>query len=108
MKTKSTLPKYFPRTNVNFYILLALFSPQDGHGIMNMVEEISEGDVRLAPGTLYGVLHKLEKDGLISKYDQLTSDRRHLYELTALGRNIVQEELHKLQSLIDKYNKMLQ
>ena len=46
-------------TEATYYILLSLFSPQHGYGIMQQTEELSGGRVRLAAGTLYGALKGL-------------------------------------------------
>ena len=46
-------------TEATYYILLALYNPQHGYGIMQEVEELSKGRVRLAAGTLYGALNVL-------------------------------------------------
>ena len=37
-----------------YYILLSLMEPMHGYGIMQNVEQLSKGRVKLAPGTLYG------------------------------------------------------
>ncbi|MBQ1446426.1 MAG: helix-turn-helix transcriptional regulator, partial [Solobacterium sp.] len=44
-------------TETTFYILLALYRPNHGYGIMLKAEEMSHGRVRLAAGTLYGALN---------------------------------------------------
>src|SRR5699024_12061006 len=54
-----------PLTETVFYILMCLIEPAHGYLIMSRVEEASEGQVRLAPGTLYGALENLSKQGLI-------------------------------------------
>ena len=56
---------YVPMTETAFYILLGLEKPNHGYGIVQMVEKMTAGEIRLAPGTMYGSLSKMEKDGLI-------------------------------------------
>ena len=46
-------------TESTFYILLSLVTPRHGYGIMQEVERMSEGRVRLRAGTLYGALNTL-------------------------------------------------
>ncbi|MDE6233212.1 MAG: PadR family transcriptional regulator, partial [Lachnospiraceae bacterium] len=41
-------------TEAVYYILLSLIQPLHGYGIMQNVEKLSKGRVRLAAGTLYG------------------------------------------------------
>ena len=52
-------------TEATYYILLSLWTPQHGYGIMQRAEELSEGRVRLAAGTLYGALSQLTTKGWI-------------------------------------------
>ena len=59
---------YVPMTETGFYILLCLQKPNHGYGIVQMVEKMTEGEIRLAPGTMYGSLSKMEKDGLYIGY----------------------------------------
>ena len=53
---------YLPLTHTTFYILISLQDPLQGYGIMQRVKEMSDGEVTLGPGTLYGALSKLEID----------------------------------------------
>ena len=65
---KKTSPvQYLPLTHTTFYILISLTTPLHGYGIMQKVEEMSKGEVKLGPGTLYGALSKLEKQKIIAK-----------------------------------------
>ena len=50
-------------TEAVFYILLSLDAPLHGYGIMQNVESLSGGRVRLAAGTLYGALATLTERG---------------------------------------------
>ena len=53
---------YVPMTETAFYILLCLRKPNHGYGIVQTVEKMTDGAIRLAPGTMYGSLSKMEKD----------------------------------------------
>ena len=53
-------------TEAVYYILLSLCSPLHGYGIMQRVEEMSAGRVKLAAGTLYGALNTLKERGWIT------------------------------------------
>ena len=50
------LNKYLPLTETTFYILLSLKEPSHGYAIMQKVEELSNGRVRIAAGTMYGAI----------------------------------------------------
>ena len=52
-------------TEAAYYILLSLYTPQHGYGIMQQTERLSGGRVRLAAGTLYGALNSLCEKGWI-------------------------------------------
>ena len=56
---------YVPMTETGFYILLCLREPNHGYGIVQKVKELTDGEIVLAPGTMYGSLSKMEKDGII-------------------------------------------
>ena len=56
---------YVPMTETGFYILLCLREERHGYSIVQKVEELTNGEIRLSPGTMYGSLAKMEKDKLI-------------------------------------------
>lgn len=87
-------------TESTYYILLALYTPQHGYGIMQMVERLSEGRVRLAAGTLYGALSALcEKDWIVPLPVSETS-RKKEYRLTDKGLAVLTAELNRLRQLV--------
>lgn len=88
---------YVPMTETAFYILLCLRRPNHGYGIVQTVERLTEGAIRLAPGTMYGSLSKMEKDGLISFVRE--EDKRKLYLITPLGTEVLQIELRRIERL---------
>lgn len=84
-------------TETAFYILLCLRSPNHGYGIVQKVERLTDGAIRLAPGTMYGSLSKMEKDGLIRFIRE--EEKRKIYEITDLGREVLQIELKRIVRL---------
>ena len=88
---------YVPMTETAFYILLCLKKPNHGYGIVQTVEKMTDGEVRLAPGTMYGSLSKMEKDGLIQFIKE--EDKRKSYQITNLGSEILQIELKRIERL---------
>ncbi|KIL51601.1 hypothetical protein KP77_11130 [Jeotgalibacillus alimentarius] len=91
---------FLPLTHTTFYTLIALEHPLHGYGIMQKVEQVSAGDVKIGPGTLYSALNKLEKQKLIKKVDGDTGDRRKLYTLTGLGQEVIRLEYRRLTHLV--------
>jgi DNA-binding PadR family transcriptional regulator len=105
---KKTSPaQYLPLTHTTYYILISLITPLHGYGIMQKVEEMSNGDVKLGPGTLYGALSKLEKEQIIMKTEE-DEERRKCYILTELGRQIVKLEWNRLHALVEVSRSMVE
>ncbi|PAV36779.1 PadR family transcriptional regulator [Bacillus licheniformis] len=97
---KKTAENYLPLTQATYYILLSLTQPLHGYGIMQRVESMSEGEVKLGPGTLYGALSKLEKQGLIKKEGETGDNRKKQYILTNEGWAVVELEFKRLSKLV--------
>jgi len=90
--------KYMPLTESTAYILLALAEPLHGYGVMQKVEAISEGTVKIGPGTLYGAFSTLETEKLIVKVDEV--ERRKSYTLTEKGKKVLKEHIRRVQILV--------
>lgn len=88
---------YVPMTETGFYILFCLQKPNHGYGIVQMVEKLTNSEIRLAPGTMYGSLSKMEKDGLIRFANEI--DKRKIYEITELGKEVLDLELKRIKRL---------
>lgn len=87
-----------PMTEAMYYILLALIQPNHGYQLMTTIEQVSDGRMQMGPGTLYGVLTRLKKEGLIEVL--LDDGRRKTYAITKEGRTSLQEEFRRLQDMI--------
>ncbi len=90
--------KHLPLTETTYYILLALLEPAHGYSIMQTVEEMSDGDVRIAAGTMYGAIENLLKLQWIVALPS-TDKRRKVYQLTAAGREILTLETERIRKL---------
>lgn len=88
---------YVPMTETAFYILLCLRKPNHGYGIVQIVEKLTDGAIRLSPGTMYGSLSKMEKDGLIRFLRE--EDKRKIYQITELGTEVLQLERQRIERL---------
>ena len=88
---------YVPMTETAFYILLCLREPNHGYGIVQKVETLTEGTIRLTPGTMYGSLSKMEKDGVIRFVRE--EDKRKIYQITELGSEILAIEFERIERL---------
>ena len=88
---------YVPMTETSFYILLCLRQEMHGYSIVQKVEALTGGAVKLSPGTMYGSLSKMEKDGLIRFLRE--EEKRKIYIITDLGTEVLQLELKRIQRL---------
>ena len=88
---------YVPMTETGFYILLCLQRPMHGYSIVGQVEALTGGEIRLSPGTMYGSLSKMEKDGLIEFLRE--EDKRKIYAITELGRQVLELEMARIERL---------
>ena len=85
-------------TETTYYILLSLYNPLHGYGIMQRAAELSGGRVRLAAGTLYGALNALVDKGWIALLPG--EGRKKEYKLTPKGLEILKNELARLRELV--------
>ena len=94
-----------PLTPVVLHLLLALADePQGKHGyaLAREVEELTTGQIRMGPGTLYGSIQRLLDAGLIEERRARANDdeRRRYYRLTAFGRTVLSLELSRLANVV--------
>lgn len=87
-------------TEAVYYILLSLYTPLHGYGIMQKVEGLSGGRVRLAAGTLYGAINTMLEKGWIRALPGEASSRKKEYEITGLGKTVAKGELDRLAELL--------
>ena len=95
MVTDKDINKYLPLTEATYYIMLSLTEPLHGYGVMQKVEQISQGTVSVGPGTLYGAFSTLEKEKLILKIKE--EDRRKSYVLTPKGKQVLLGQIERLE-----------
>ncbi|MCR4894444.1 MAG: PadR family transcriptional regulator [Eubacteriales bacterium] len=88
-----------PLTEATYYILLSLIRPNHGYGIMQNAQNLSEGRVRLAAGTLYGALGTMCDKGWIVLLPADGSGRKKEYVLTEKGRQILIREVGRLSKM---------
>ena len=88
---------YVPMTETGFYILLCLRRESHGYQIVQRVEKMTGGEIRISPGTLYGSLSKMEKDGLIRFVRE--EEKRKIYVATELGLEVLALEEKRIGRL---------
>lgn len=88
---------YVPMTETGFYILFCLQEEMHGYSITQCVKKMTNGEVVISPGTMYGSLSKMEKDGLIQFVRE--EEKRKLYRITDLGREVLTTERKRIERL---------
>ncbi|WP_315115270.1 PadR family transcriptional regulator [uncultured Clostridium sp.] len=88
-----------PMTEAMYYVLLALCEPLHGYAVMEEVKNISNGRVVMGPGTLYGILTRMEKEKLITLEE--SDGRRKIYALTSSGYEALKQEYLRLSKMVD-------
>ena len=90
---------YVPMTEPGFYILLCLRDESHGSGLVKKTEELTNGEIVLSPGTLYGSLSKMEKDDLIRFVRE--EENRKIYHITELGSQVLELEMKRIKRLYE-------
>lgn len=101
----SNIRDHLPLTPLAFEVLLALSTSElHGYAIMRAVEERSRGTLRMHAGTLYRALARMVDAGLLEELDGVAGegddDRRRVYRLTRLGREVARAEAVRLESQV--------
>jgi len=104
---------FLPLTPLAYHVLLALADrARHGYGIIQEVDERTDGMVRIRTGTLYTMLQRLldeqlvqpvdtpEADGADNAPGSRRDDRRKYYALTELGRDVLAAETRRMEALI--------
>ena len=82
-------------TEQMFYVLLALRQERHGYGIMQTITALTNGRVNVGAGTLYALLERFEKDGLI-QLTRMDLNRKY-YQLTPQGDKVLQDEYQRIR-----------
>ncbi|HEX2621842.1 MAG TPA: PadR family transcriptional regulator [Phototrophicaceae bacterium] len=101
-----TLSHLLPLTPAVFHILLALADGEKhGYAIMQEVANITGGEIKMGPGTLYGSIKRMLELGLIDESDErpdptMDDERRRYYRITPSGRQVASAESRRLATLL--------
>lgn len=98
------------RNQTTFLVLLALQGgPKHGYDISKFIEEKTKGFFRLPFGSLYPVLHKLEKEKLIHAVweDADTQKPKKVYSLTEKGKKTTADEISLYQAHSSALNRLI-
>lgn len=101
------LKKHIPLTETAFLVLLAMFEKNHGYGVLQLVEELTEGRIVFGPGTLYGAINNLSKKGWIELVSEDKESRRKEYVTTEVGKELVHLELNRMKKIVDEGHKII-
>lgn len=87
-------------TEAVYYSLLSLLRPMHGYGIMQNVEILSNGRVKLAAGTLYGAISTMLERNWIRALPGGLDTRKKEYEITDIGLEVLRQEITRLEELL--------
>ena len=96
-----------PLPVAQLHILLALADGEKhGYAIMGEVEVMTDGDVTMGPGTLYGTVKRMLDAGLVEETDErpdpeLDDERRRYYRITTFGRDVAEAESRRLEQAVE-------
>ncbi len=96
-----------PLSAAQHHILLALADGEKhGYAIMREVERMTDGEVAMGPGTLYGTVKRMLGSELIEETEErpdpeLDDERRRYYRVTAFGARVLEAETARLQRLVE-------
>ncbi|SHK08570.1 transcriptional regulator, PadR family [Clostridium cavendishii DSM 21758] len=97
MDISKLIKSYLPMSETMYYILLSTVEKRHGYGIILYVEEITNKRIKLGAGTIYNTLSKLEGDSLVKVVEE--TDRKKIYKITDLGKEILAKEIERLNEL---------
>lgn len=95
---------FIPLTHLSYHVLLAFAGgPLHGYAVLKEIETRTTGEIELQTGTLYTAIRRLQDEGLLGPAQEPpggSDRRRRYYELTGLGRTVLQMESERLMRLI--------
>lgn len=97
MDLKSAKKRYIPMSETMFYILFSLREERHGYGIMQYVQNLTNGRLKLGAGTIYQSISKLLGDKLIAATQEV--DRQKKYKITKNGLEILNEEAVRIRAM---------
>lgn len=96
-------------TESYFYILIALYKPNHGYGVIQDIANMTDGRVNMGPGTLYGAINALLERGWIKLYnEEFDSRKKKEYVITESGKITLMNEEERLKELMRNYRMVLE
>ena len=97
--------KFVTLTEAMFYILICLQNECCGTDIMQQVHDMTDGRVRIGPGTLYNLLDQFLKNKMIQETS--VQGRRKNYQITQYGKELLDLEYERIIQLAKDYERSM-
>ena len=97
--------KFVTLTEAMFYILICLQNECCGTDIMQQVHDMTDGRVRIGPGTLYNLLDQFLKNKMIQETG--VQGRRKNYQITQYGKELLDLEYERIKQLAKDYERSM-
>ena len=97
--------KFVTLTEAMFYILICLQNECCGTDIMQQVQDMTDGRVRIGPGTIYNLLDQFLKNKMIQETSVL--GRRKNYQITQYGKELLDLEYERIKQLAKDYERSM-
>ncbi len=93
-------------TEPMYYVLLCLKEPLHGYGVMKQIDDMTDGRVKVGPGTLYNLIARFEKEEIVRQVS--SSVKKKTYVLTDKGQSLLDEEWQRLKQLVRDGERILE
>lgn len=93
-----------------FLVLLALKDgPKHGYEVASHIKDASKGTFSLSFGSLYPVLHKLEKEGLVkADWEEIGEAKaKKVYSLSKAGLKALAEETKQFNVMVSAFSGLI-
>ncbi len=96
--------KYIPLSEPSWYILQSIDAfPKHGYAIAQDIKDMSNSEILISNGTLYGILKRMEVDKLIETNSE---DKKKVYYITPLGKDILFKEYQRINRMVSNFQKI--
>ena len=96
-----------PLTEASFYVLLSFYNVNHGYGVIKNVENLTNGRLKIAAGTLYGIINSFLKHNVIELKSKDGTRSKKTYQITEEGLSLLNYEVIRLNELTKNAKEVL-
>jgi len=86
-------------TDISYYILLSLVQAKHGYLVMRTIEQMTEGQFKVGPASMYSTIQKLQAADLIELPD-VGDKKKKMYQATAGGIQLLKSEVQRRREMV--------